>query len=132
VSVGGRGGSPTYLGLAEAGEAIGRGELSARALAEAALARIAATDGKVGAFLRTTPERALAAADAADARARAKARRSALDGVPVALKDIFLTRGVETTCASRILEGFVPPYDATVVERLEAAGAVVVGKLNMV
>jgi aspartyl-tRNA(Asn)/glutamyl-tRNA(Gln) amidotransferase subunit A len=119
------------LGLADAGERIGRGDVTARALAEAALARVAATDGKVGAFLRVTPERALAAADAADARARARARRSAIDGVPIGLKDIFLTKGVETTCASRILAGFVPPYDATVVEKLEAAGAVVVGKLNM-
>jgi aspartyl-tRNA(Asn)/glutamyl-tRNA(Gln) amidotransferase subunit A len=131
VTAGGSGAELVALGLAEAGEAIARGDVSARALAEAALARIAATDGRVGAFLRTTPERALAHADAADARARARARRSPIDGVPIALKDIFLTKGVETTCASRILEGFVPPYDAAVVERLEAAGAVVVGKLNM-
>ena len=119
------------LGLAEAGDAVGRGEVSARALTEAALARIDATDGKIGAFLRVAPERALAAADAADARARGRTRRSAIDGVPIALKDIFLTRGLETTAGSRILQGFVPPYSATVVERLEAAGAVVTGKLNM-
>src|SRR5438445_643730 len=73
----------------------------------------------------------LDAAAGAAARYRAGAPRSALDGVPVALKDILCTRGVPTTCGSKILESFVPPYDATVVERLRAAGAVLLGKTNM-
>ena len=67
----------------------------------------------------------------ADARFKAGAPRGPLDGVPVALKDVFCTRGVRTTCGSKILERFVPPYDATVVARLDAAGAVLLGKLNM-
>ncbi|HET8732507.1 MAG TPA: Asp-tRNA(Asn)/Glu-tRNA(Gln) amidotransferase subunit GatA, partial [Anaeromyxobacteraceae bacterium] len=100
-------------------------------LVEASLARIAATDDKLGAFLAVVPERARAAARAAEARASRGERRSPIDGVPLAVKDIFVTRGVPTTCGSRILEGYLPQYDATVVERLEAAGAVIVGKLNM-
>jgi aspartyl-tRNA(Asn)/glutamyl-tRNA(Gln) amidotransferase subunit A len=117
--------------LAEAGDRIGARDLSSRALVEAALARIEAADGKLGAFLAVTAERALAAADAADARAALGERRSRFDGVPVAVKDILLTRDVPTTAGSRVLEGFLPPYSATVVERLEAAGAVIVGKLNL-
>ncbi len=119
------------LPLVELSRKLAARQVSSREATAAALARIESTDGKIGAFLRVTPEAALAAADAADARAVRGRRLSPLDGVPIALKDIFLTEGIETTCASRILEGFVPPYDAAVVERLKAAGAVLMGKLNM-
>ncbi len=121
----------TALSLREAGAGIAARAVSSRELVDAALARIAALDAKVGAFLAVTAERARAAAAEADARAARGARRSELDGVPIAVKDLFATKGVPTTAGSRILEGFRPPYDAAVVERLEAAGAVVVGKLNM-
>jgi aspartyl-tRNA(Asn)/glutamyl-tRNA(Gln) amidotransferase subunit A len=121
----------TDLGLAEAGEAIAAKAVTSAALTEASLARIAATDERVGAFLCLTAERARARAAEADARAARGERRSPLDGVPVAVKDLFATRGVPTTAGSKILEGYRPPYDAAVVERLEAAGAVLVGKLNM-
>jgi aspartyl-tRNA(Asn)/glutamyl-tRNA(Gln) amidotransferase subunit A len=98
---------------------------------EAHLARIAALDEQIGAYVTVTRERALAAAGAADERYRAGRPRGPLDGVPVAIKDVFCTRGIRTTCGSRILEGFVPPYDATPVARLAAAGAVILGKTNM-
>jgi len=104
--------------------------VSSRQATEAALARIAEVDGRVSAFLTVTAEAALAAADDADARAARGERRGPLDGVPLAVKDIFLTRGVPTTAGSRILEGYRPPYDAAVVERLRAAGAVLLGKLK--
>jgi len=121
----------TALSLREAGAGIAAKAVSSKELVEASLARIAATDGKLGAFLAVAAERARAAAAAADVRAARGERRSEIDGVPIAVKDIFATKGLATTAGSRILEGFVPPYDATAVERLEAAGAVVVGKLNM-
>ena len=121
----------TALSLREAGAGIAARALSSRELVEASLARIAATDAKVGAFLAVAADRARAAAVAADARAAKGERRSEIDGVPVAVKDLFATKGLATTAGSRILEGFVPPYDAAVVERLEGAGAVLVGKLNM-
>ena len=94
------------------------------------LGRVAALDPRVKAYLTVTSETALAQAAEADARFAAKAPRSLLDGVPVALKDVFCTRGVETTCGSKILKGFRPPYDATVVSRLREAGTVMLGKLN--
>ena len=119
------------LSLTELSTALGARRVSSREATEAALARIDATDARVGAFLAVAAERARARAAAADERAARGARLGPLDGVPLAVKDLFLTRGVATTAGSRILEGFTPPYDAAVVERLEAAGAVIVGKLNM-
>jgi aspartyl-tRNA(Asn)/glutamyl-tRNA(Gln) amidotransferase subunit A len=119
------------LSIAELSGKMARREASSREATEAALSRVKETDGTIGAFLAVAAERALQAARASDERRARGEVRSPLDGVPVAVKDIFLTRGIETTAGSRILQGFVPPYDATAVERLERAGAVVVGKLNM-
>jgi len=112
-------------------EQFRRGAATPSAAARAYLDRIAAVDPSVRAYLTVTPERALAAAAAADARWRAGRPLSPIDGVPIAVKDLLCTRGVRTTCGSRILQHFVPPYDATVIERLEAAGAVLLGKTNM-
>ena len=121
----------TALTVREAGEALARHLASAAELTEAALTRIERVDGKLGAFLKVTAEEARAQARAADERTARGERLSPLDGVPLAVKDLFLTKGVETTAGSRILEGYRPPYDATVVERLKAAGAVLLGKLNL-
>ena len=117
--------------LAELSAGLAAGALRPSELLEQALARIAARDGEVHAFLRLTESRARAAAAAADQRRARQQPRSAIDGVPVALKDLFCMEGVETTAGSKILEGFLAPYDATVVQRLEQAGAVIVGKLNL-
>jgi aspartyl-tRNA(Asn)/glutamyl-tRNA(Gln) amidotransferase subunit A len=95
------------------------------------LERIERLDPQVRAYLTVAREAALAQAAAADARFRTGAPLGPLDGVPVAVKDVLCTRGIRTTCGSRILEGFVPPYDATPVARFRAAGAVLLGKLNM-
>ena len=87
------------------------------------LARIEALDPGIRAFMTVTRDVALAQASEADARFKAGAPRGPLDGVPIALKDLFCTRGIRTACGSKILERFVPPYDATVYQRLRAAGA---------
>ncbi len=111
--------------------AVRRRERSARQVVEEALSAIAAGDGAIGAFVTVLAEESLAEADAVDAALEAGEDPGPLAGVPVALKDNLCTRGVRTTCSSRILEHWHPPYDATVVGRLRAAGAVVVGKTNM-
>ncbi|HYC00690.1 MAG TPA: Asp-tRNA(Asn)/Glu-tRNA(Gln) amidotransferase subunit GatA [Candidatus Limnocylindrales bacterium] len=125
------GGPLNELPIEEASRLLRERQISSRELTVACLARIEATDGAIGSFLEVTAEHALAQADAADARLRTGNDVTALTGIPIGLKDIFLTRGIRTTCASRILEPFVPTFDSTVVARLARAGAVLVGKLNM-
>ncbi len=120
----------TTLTLTDARAALAAGDYSAVELTEALLARIAAVEPQVDAFLTVTAEHARAQAQAADARRAAGGAVPLLNGLPVAIKDIISTAGIATTAGSRILEGFVPPYDATVTARLNDAGAVMLGKLN--
>ncbi|KFA92765.1 Asp-tRNA(Asn)/Glu-tRNA(Gln) amidotransferase subunit GatA [Archangium violaceum] len=120
----------TDLTLLELAAKLASGETTSVEATRACLARIAQVDEKVKAFLRLDEHGALAAAEASDARREKGNPLGPLDGVPVAVKDIFLTEGVETTCASRVLEGFVPPYDATAVRLLKEAGTPILGKLN--
>jgi len=117
------------LTIHELHDRLKKREVSSVEATMSCLARIEAVDPRVNAFLTVTPEEALAAAAAADRRIAA-GEMDLLTGIPVALKDIFLTRGIRTTCASRILENFIPPYDATSWLKLKERGAVLVGKLN--
>lgn len=105
-------------------------QTTAVALAEAHYARIQKEDGQIGAFLTLSRERALEQADRIDRMASDGNPLPPLAGVPIGIKDVMSTRGVRTTAGSRILEKYVPPYDCTAVARLEAAGAVVLGKMN--
>ncbi|CAN5310031.1 Asp-tRNA(Asn)/Glu-tRNA(Gln) amidotransferase subunit GatA [soil metagenome] len=116
---------------ADLAEALASGEVSSVELTAACLDRITEVDGDVHAFLHVDADGALAQAVASDERRAAGARASTLDGVPIAVKDVMVTRGLPTTCGSRILAGWVPPYDATVVDRLRAAGLPILGKTNM-
>ena len=121
----------TALAVAAAVAAVAAGERTARSVVEDCLDRIAERDGEIGAFNLVLADEALADADRIDAAVARGEPAGPLAGVPVALKDNLCTRGIPTTCSSRMLEGWRPPYSATVVERLRAAGAVIVGKTNL-
>lgn len=125
----------TELTIREAQCLLRRGEITATALTEAVIDHIVALDNQIRAYLSLTPELAIEQARAADERL-ARARRTGeetlppLLGIPLAIKDVLCTAGITTTCGSHILDGFVPPYDATVVARLQEAGFVLLGKTN--
>jgi aspartyl-tRNA(Asn)/glutamyl-tRNA(Gln) amidotransferase subunit A len=118
------------LTIAEAGAALRNGDIDAKGLAEHGLARIARLDAKLHAFVRVTRERALADAERADDELQSGKDRGPLHGIPYALKDIFATKGIPTTCNSKLLLDAVPTEDAAVEEKLQAAGAVLLGKLT--
>src|ERR1051325_7338642 len=117
------------LGVAAIRDGVAAGEFSAREVAEAVIANVEKGRG-LNAFVVETPDHALAAADAADA-ARAAGALKPLSGVPLGIKDLFCTKGVQTTAGSRILGGYQPVYESTVSANLFAAGAGMLGKLNM-
>jgi aspartyl-tRNA(Asn)/glutamyl-tRNA(Gln) amidotransferase subunit A len=119
------------LTVAELGRRLAGREVSSEEITRAFVERARAVEPKVGAFLHRDEEDALAQARAADERHAAGRARGPLDGVPIGIKDVLAVKGQPLTCASKILKKFVSPYDATVIERLRAAGAVLWGRLNM-
>jgi aspartyl-tRNA(Asn)/glutamyl-tRNA(Gln) amidotransferase subunit A len=118
------------LTIDSARAALAEGKTSASALVDAHYVKIAADDAEIGAYLFLCEERAAAKAAAIDALAARGDELPPLAGVPVAIKDVMVTRGIRTTAGSKILGDYIPPYDCTAVARLEAAGAVILGKLN--
>ena len=111
-------------------EALAAKKISARELAADFYKRIESRNPELNAFLTLSPERARRQTDKIDDLVAEGKPLPPLAGVPVAVKDVISTRGIKTTCGSKILQNYIPPYDATVVERLEAAGAVILGKTN--
>jgi aspartyl-tRNA(Asn)/glutamyl-tRNA(Gln) amidotransferase subunit A len=111
-------------------EMLMRKEVTSREITESVLKRIARVEDRIHAFITLTPDVARQQAALADARIQ-KGETTPLTGIPLAIKDLICTQGVRTTCGSHILENYIPPYDATVIEKLKAAGAVLVGKANM-
>ncbi|HEV2373478.1 MAG TPA: Asp-tRNA(Asn)/Glu-tRNA(Gln) amidotransferase subunit GatA [Streptosporangiaceae bacterium] len=123
-------GELTRMSAAETAAAVAAGEVSALEVTDAHLARIEAVDERVHAFLHVAGDRARQAARAVDARRAAGHRLGPLAGVPLALKDVFVTDDMPTTCGSAILDGWQPPYDSTIARRLRHAGVVILGKAN--
>lgn len=120
-----------WMGLTDLVTMIARREISSVEITRAMLARIEAINGTLHAYLTVAPERALAAAARADAALARGEPPGPLHGVPIAVKDLCATRGLRTTCGSQVLADWIPDHDATVVAKLEGAGAVLLGKLNM-
>lgn len=122
--------SITHKSLAELSQLFQKGELTSREITDAFIAEIEAKDGEINSFVTTTFDLAREQADSADSRRDQGALLSPLDGMPITLKDIVCTTEVRTTASSKILEDFVPPYDATIWTKLKGAGAVLLGKVN--
>src|SRR6185369_9850346 len=120
----------TALTIDAARAAIQERQTTATALAEVCYTKIEKDDRQIGAFLTLSKDRALVKAAQMDALVAKGEKLPPLGGVPVAIKDVLVTRGVRTTAGSKILGNYIPPYDCTAVARLESAGAVVLGKLN--
>ncbi len=120
-----------YRTLTDAASLLRRGEISSVELTQTVLARIARVDAHLHSYITVTAERALDSARKAERELAEGNDRGPLHGIPIAVKDLMFIRGVRNTCASRVLEDFVPDHDATVVEHLETAGAVILGKLNL-
>ncbi len=118
------------LSIHEVKDLLASGQVSAVEVAHSVFDRIEAVEDKVGAYITRNNEQALAQAEAAD-QAIKNGNGGALCGIPLSVKDVLCTKGIRTTCGSRILEPFIPPYDATVVEKLKKAGAVILGKVSM-
>ena len=116
---------------AEMADSLAKGETSSVELTQAHLDRVAAVDGQVKAFLHVDSEGALAQAKEVDARRAKGEKLSPIAGIPLALKDVLAQKGVPTTAGSKILQGWLPPYDSTVVSKLKSAGVVIMGKTNM-
>ena len=119
------------MNIQQAGAALRARVVSSRELTEECLRQIGAENGRLNAFLTVTGERALADADAADRELAAGVDRGPLHGIPIALKDVFCTKGIRTTCGSLLFKDHVPDYDSAVAERLAAAGSVLLGKTHM-
>jgi aspartyl-tRNA(Asn)/glutamyl-tRNA(Gln) amidotransferase subunit A len=119
------------LTAAEVAEQVRRGDISAEEHLQSVLERMSQVEGKIHAYVTLVEDEALKRAREIDEKARRGEKLGVLAGVPVAVKDNICTYGIRTTCSSRMLENFVPPYDATVIRRLKAAGAVILGKTNM-
>lgn len=119
-----------HMTLTELAKGLKAGDFSSRELTTSLLDRIERLDGDINSFITVTRDQALSAADAAD-QARAKGDSRPLAGLPLAIKDIFCTQGIRTSCGSKMLDNFQAPYNATVVEKLEAAGMISLGKTNM-
>ena len=119
------------MGIAEWRQQLSKGEVSARELTDHHLQRISNVDPSVHAFLEVTQDRARSDADRIDAARAAGETLPPLAGIPLAIKDNLCTQGIRTTCSSRMLENFVPPYESTVTDRLWKAGAVMLGKTNL-
>ncbi len=123
--------SLTGLSANELGGLLDKREISTREITEAYLERIRSLDGRVRAYMTVTEELAMDQARAADEKWPANGQRPPLGGIPMAMKDNMCTRGIRTTCSSKMLENFIPPYDATITEKMNNAGTVLLGKCNM-